>query len=142
MSVLEPSLTMPNNSRTYPLYQTQTHEFLALAGCEKGDDSNATFTCLRTLSADTIKNASVAIFAKYQYVTLSNVYAGRPAAYIHYVVPRGHGHSGLYRMRSTVSQIMTSGLLFLNESLVAREPHLSWESGSFNKVPILTGFNS
>ncbi|KAG8712830.1 hypothetical protein FRC08_014045 [Ceratobasidium sp. 394] len=50
---------------TYPLYQTQTEEFLNLTGCAKGADSAATFTCLRSLQASTIRDASVSIYNKY-----------------------------------------------------------------------------
>ncbi|KAG9078859.1 hypothetical protein FRC06_008127, partial [Ceratobasidium sp. 370] len=50
---------------TYPLYQTQTEEFLSLTGCAKGADSAATFTCLRGLQASTIRDASISIYNKY-----------------------------------------------------------------------------
>ncbi|CAE6535479.1 unnamed protein product [Rhizoctonia solani] len=50
---------------TYPLYQTQTEEFLNLTGCYKGDNEAATFACLRGLPVDTIKSASVSVFNKY-----------------------------------------------------------------------------
>jgi hypothetical protein len=52
--------------RTYPLYQTQTEEFLNRTGCFRGENETATFVCLRTLPQGTIKNASVAVFAKYK----------------------------------------------------------------------------
>ncbi|KAB5591730.1 Carboxylesterase [Ceratobasidium theobromae] len=50
---------------TYPLYQTQTEEFLNLTGCFRGEDEAATFDCLRAVPQNNIKNASVAVFAKY-----------------------------------------------------------------------------
>lgn len=50
---------------TYPLYQTQTEEFLNLTGCFRGENETATFDCLRAVPQDTIKSASVAVFAKY-----------------------------------------------------------------------------
>ncbi|KAF8602903.1 acetylcholinesterase [Ceratobasidium sp. AG-I] len=91
---------------TYPLYQTQTDEFLALAGCEKGNSANATFACLRSVLADTLKNASVALFMKYNPVV---TWPFQPV---------------------------------IDKKYILQKPHLSWESGTFNKVPILTGFNS
>ncbi|KAF8704552.1 type-B carboxylesterase lipase family, partial [Rhizoctonia solani] len=50
---------------TYPLYQTQTDEFLNLTGCYRGADETATFSCLRGISMETIRNASVSVFNKY-----------------------------------------------------------------------------
>ncbi|CAE6523244.1 unnamed protein product [Rhizoctonia solani] len=50
---------------TYPLYQTQAEEFLNLTGCYRGENETATFACLRDLPVDTIKNASVSVFNKY-----------------------------------------------------------------------------
>ena len=61
-----PGLTIQNTFRTYPLYQTQTQEFLTLAGCDKGDNETATFTCLRALPVDTIKSASSSVYSKYE----------------------------------------------------------------------------
>ncbi|CAE7081466.1 unnamed protein product [Rhizoctonia solani] len=50
---------------TYPLYQTQTEEFLHRTGCYRGEDETVTFACLRELPVDTIKNASLSVFSKY-----------------------------------------------------------------------------
>ncbi|KAJ1308069.1 hypothetical protein OPQ81_002135 [Rhizoctonia solani] len=50
---------------TYPLYQTQAEEFLNRTGCYRGENETATFACLRGLSVDTIRSASVSIFDKY-----------------------------------------------------------------------------
>ncbi|CAE6457227.1 unnamed protein product [Rhizoctonia solani] len=50
---------------TYPLYQTQTEEFLNRTGCYRGDNEIATFSCLRELPMDTIRNASLFVFNKY-----------------------------------------------------------------------------
>ncbi|KAF8602860.1 triacylglycerol lipase FGL4 [Ceratobasidium sp. AG-I] len=91
---------------TYPLYQTQTQEFLTLAGCDKGDNETATFTCLRALPADTIKSASSSVYSKYNAAV---TWPFQPV---------------------------------VDNKFIARAAHLSWESGKFNKVAILTGFNS
>ncbi|KAG8699737.1 hypothetical protein FRC08_005129 [Ceratobasidium sp. 394] len=42
-------------------------EFRNLTGCAKGADSAARFACLRSLQADTVKNASVTFYNKYKY---------------------------------------------------------------------------
>ncbi|KAG8734077.1 hypothetical protein FRC12_018661 [Ceratobasidium sp. 428] len=91
---------------TYPLYQTQTAEFLSLTGCASKANSAATFTCLRSISADTIKNASVTTYNKYN------------------------------------ANITWPFQPVVDNKFIAQAAHLSWEAGQFNKVPILTGFNS
>ncbi|KAK4702104.1 hypothetical protein P7C70_g4122, partial [Phenoliferia sp. Uapishka_3] len=43
---------------TYPIYETQTHEFLGRVGCEDIKGAQATFKCLRSLNASLIQNVS------------------------------------------------------------------------------------
>ncbi|KAG8747312.1 hypothetical protein FRC10_001491 [Ceratobasidium sp. 414] len=89
---------------TYPLYQTE--EFLSLTGCANEADFTATFTCLRSLQASTIRDASVSIYNKYN------------------------------------ANITWPFQPVVDHEFIAQAAHLSWEAGQFNKVPILTGFNS
>ncbi|KAG9121455.1 hypothetical protein FRC07_002583 [Ceratobasidium sp. 392] len=91
---------------TYPLYQTQTQEFLGLTGCADKAGSAATFTCLRNITVDTIKSAGSTIYNKYN------------------------------------ANITWPFQPVVDNKFIARAAHLSWEAGQFNKVPILTGFNS
>ncbi|QRV89870.1 carbohydrate esterase family 10 protein [Ceratobasidium sp. AG-Ba] len=91
---------------TYPLYQTQTQEFLTRVGCNNKSSSTATFACLRGLQADIIKNASVAVYNEYN------------------------------------AKITWPFQPVVDQKFIARAAHISWETGQFNKVPILTGFNS
>ncbi|KAG9087111.1 hypothetical protein FS749_003163 [Ceratobasidium sp. UAMH 11750] len=57
---------------TYPFYQTQMEEFRNLTGCAKGADSAARFACLRSLQADTVKNASVTFYNKYNAILVAH----------------------------------------------------------------------
>ncbi|KAF8751503.1 type-B carboxylesterase lipase family [Rhizoctonia solani] len=66
---------------TYPLYQTQTDEFLNLTGCYRGANETATFSCLRGISMETIRNASVSVnlapkISDSQLDTVANLYPG------------------------------------------------------------------
>ncbi|CAE6403418.1 unnamed protein product [Rhizoctonia solani] len=71
---------------TYPLYQTQTEEFLNRTGCYRGENETATFACLRGLPVDNIKNASLSVFNKYDAAitwpfqpVVDHQYIARPA---------------------------------------------------------------
>ncbi|KAF8751501.1 Carboxylesterase family [Rhizoctonia solani] len=107
---------------TYPLYQTQTDEFLNLTGCYRGANETATFSCLRGISMETIRNASVSVFNKYD-----------PAVTWPFQPVVDYQFS-----KFKLEQILYVRLPFK----VARPAHESWESGQVNNVSVFTGFNS
>ncbi|KAF8704549.1 type-B carboxylesterase lipase family, partial [Rhizoctonia solani] len=107
---------------TYPLYQTQTDEFLNLTGCYRGANETATFSCLREISMETIKNASVSVFNKYD-----------PAVTWPFQLVVDY----------QFSKFKLGQILYVRLPLkVARPAHESWESGQVNNVSVFTGFNS